>query len=63
MEAANSTAAVAGLTSSNSALKVCFIAKIAADGGFTELVAALDYVGLVPFSQKERSIYRVCSDK
>jgi uncharacterized surface protein with fasciclin (FAS1) repeats len=63
MEAANSTATVAGLTSKseNSAPKKgdASIATIATEEGFTELVAALDYVGLVPLFSEGKDQYTV----
>ncbi|PKH69033.1 hypothetical protein CXF59_01845 [Flavobacterium sp. ALD4] len=63
MDAANSTATAAGLTSKseNSAPKKgdASIATIAKDAGFTELVAALDYVGLVPLFSEGKDQYTV----
>ena len=63
MDAANSTATAAGLTSKseNSAPKKGDdpIAKIAIDADFNELVAALDYVGLVPLFLEGKDQYTV----
>ena len=63
MDAANSTATAAGLTSKseNSTPKKGDdpIAKIAIDADFNELVAALDYVGLVPLFLEGKDQYTV----